>query len=491
MRITASAAVISLVVIASLTSGYSDPARGLDHASHERAIAETGAQMTCEQCHAQSRAGLLSGKPNHSWCFGKCHDSPAPPTGNKPYAVEASQRPLCEVCHSAASLSASSEKGSASLKGTPTFVAPDHQVTFSHLAHGKVSCADCHRFGTRRRPHSRCAGCHRRPTASASVAMTDCAGCHRAGATAVARTPFSVAEMFSHPRHAPRVAKGCVQCHSSARTATTLEIAAPTKADCIGCHDGKKAFSATAPKCRRCHSSPPILSKPVRSAGVPLTHRSHEAISCTNCHQPDGTFRASKGHALCASFECHSGELSSRQPRICSSCHVGSEPWLPQHVDLPRRRTSNFGVTFAHRKHAALADPRAKECRGCHLSGADSKDSGLGGNHASCSGATCHDQPTLTPGLSDCSGCHQAGRRVVRRQKAAARKWSVSTQFKHAVHAQDADGQLACTACHSLDQTPPDGRDLAPPPKKGCEPCHDGKAAFKLTGHACKRCHEK
>ena len=29
----------------------------------------------------------------------------------------------------------------------------------------------------------------------------------------------------------------------------------------------------------------------------------------------------------------------------------------------------------------------------------------------------------------------------------------------------------------------------APPAKAACARCHDGRSAFKLTGHACSRCH--
>jgi hypothetical protein len=29
------------------------------------------------------------------------------------------------------------------------------------------------------------------------------------------------------------------------------------------------------------------------------------------------------------------------------------------------------------------------------------------------------------------------------------------------------------------------------PPKKTCAPCHDGRTAFKMTGHGCARCHAK
>ena len=56
----------------------------------------------------------------------------------------------------------------------------------------------------------------------------------------------------------------------------------------------------------------------------------------------------------------------------------------------------------------------------------------------------------------------------------------------------DATGEqiytLACAACHS--QLGGKLLELATPKKPACLPCHDdGKAAFKLTGTTCKRCH--
>jgi c(7)-type cytochrome triheme protein len=66
----------------------------------------------------------------------------------------------------------------------------------------------------------------------------------------------------------------------------------------------------------------------------------------------------------------------------------------------------------------------------------------------------------------------------------------VRRTFDHARHARGGDGlPLRCDACH-VDLRGADVTALATPPKPTCAPCHDGTAAFKLTGTQCTRCHE-
>ena len=84
----------------------------------------------------------------------------------------------------------------------------------------------------------------------------------------------------------------------------------------------------------------------------------------------------------------------------------------------------------------------------------------------------------------------------MRRLTAAARErareaapWSVRRAFDHGTHQKTPDHEdLACSTCH-VDVS---GKllEMATPTKATCLPCHDsGKAAFKLTGTTCTRCH--
>jgi hypothetical protein len=67
-------------------------------------------------------------------------------------------------------------------------------------------------------------------------------------------------------------------------------------------------------------------------------------------------------------------------------------------------------------------------------------------------------------------------------------RWSVADSFEHAQHRVDPRRKqdLPCGSCH---------RDVARqarpsrPPNASCVGCHDGKTAFKVTGHGCRRCH--
>jgi c(7)-type cytochrome triheme protein len=66
----------------------------------------------------------------------------------------------------------------------------------------------------------------------------------------------------------------------------------------------------------------------------------------------------------------------------------------------------------------------------------------------------------------------------------------VRATFDHAPHRRTASGEaVPCTSCHLAMVAAPDVAAIPTPPKATCAPCHDGRAAFKLTGHGCARCH--
>ena len=113
------------------------------------------------------------------------------------------------------------------------------------------------------------------------------------------------------------------------------------------------------------------------------------------------------------------------------------------------------------------------------------------GDHRACAGAGCHDRGGAAPVFDDCAGCHQPDLLADHERERRTRRWSARATFRHASHQEDPrDGSaLDCRACHTqiLQATALD--DLPPPAKATCAPCHDGAIAFKLTGHACSRCH--
>jgi predicted CXXCH cytochrome family protein len=86
------------------------------------------------------------------------------------------------------------------------------------------------------------------------------------------------------------------------------------------------------------------------------------------------------------------------------------------------------------------------------------------------------------PQLGTCDGCHQLGLAAARESQREAAQWSVRRAFDHRKHGGE------CTSCHT-DLHASGLLELATPAKATCVPCHDGKAAFKLTGTTCKKCH--
>jgi c(7)-type cytochrome triheme protein len=94
--------------------------------------------------------------------------------------------------------------------------------------------------------------------------MPTCDGCHARGAAAAAAArpadPFAVTGAFDHGRHARAERVGaageaCLTCHDNLATSTDdRALPMPAMRGCYQrCHDGRRAFSATADTCTRCH----------------------------------------------------------------------------------------------------------------------------------------------------------------------------------------------------------------------------------------------
>jgi c(7)-type cytochrome triheme protein len=112
----------------------------------------------------------------------------------------------------------------------------------------------------------------------------------------------------------------------------------------------------------------------------------------------------------------------------------------------------------------------------------------LGQGHASCAGDACHTR--REPTLARCDGCHRLGVLPERDDARVSRRWSVAARFEHAAHAHDPTGQpVACESCHAGVLAARNVAEIPVPRKAACAGCHDGVLAFKMTGHACGRCH--
>ncbi|HKA86995.1 MAG TPA: cytochrome c3 family protein [Haliangiales bacterium] len=353
----------------------------------------------------------------------------------------------------------------------------DFSLIFPHDEH--EACARCHVTPPAKPPapsHDRCQACHQ--------PMTACATCHRLGVgrdltphLAPSRAPIR----FSHAAHAAR-GESCLPCHEGATHAKGELVLRPTMEACERCHDGRAAFSAMG-ACRRCHDRPDPASLPSDAPARPFDHAAHEkrglALACGGCHAVGtGGVPAPIAHAACSG--CHAADFRSPRPTTCAACHVGTEPWRPLKADAPRRVATEFGSAFSHAAHLDGIPPRtAAGCASCHAGIPGGSERRIGAGHAACA---CH--AVEPPRFEACTSCHQLGLLPERDRRRETDAWSVAASFRH-----DANHEAACGRCHPTAAAARAVDVIETPKKAACAPCHDGKMAFKMTGHACARCH--
>ena len=491
MARAAAAVAIALAVIAGAagraTAAPSPRAVGFEHLLHDRDLVVGGGEaLACARCHPM-RGGALVGVPGHAACFGACH-GPPPRRGDKP----GDRLAVCTACHAEAALVAPGARG------TPVHYPPytlerNFGLTVGHKRHAAAPCATCH-AGGKRPPHQRCAGCHDGSAAAGrGPAMTACTGCHPPASgkplpPTIIHAEISVTAAFSHARHAARGGDGarCTTCHAGVLATDDNVMPAPPAASCAAarCHDGAAAFGITA-ACARCHRDPGDPEFKVARPTARYSHATHRAVQlpCAACHPLARSGEVTVvGHAPCVT--CHAEDFGLRQPRICGACHNGTEPWRALVADRGPPERTEFGATLDHARHPG-------DCARCHALTTAAAQLRPPRGHRACTGAGCHGVTAgPAPALGACERCHHPGLAVDRQAARLAAPWSVRRAFDHASHARGGDGRpLACEACHA-DLHGADVTTLATPAKATCAPCHDGGAAFKLTGTTCARCHQ-
>jgi len=459
---------------------------GFDHIVHDRnLVVKGGDSVPCERCHAEKQ-GKLVGKPGHAACFGKCHGDPPPKpsVGAKPNAGDRIK--VCVACHAEAQLG-KPFTGKLAVAYPPYTIDRDFNIAFGHKQHSSTSCTQCHTAGGTRAgpPHQRCASCH-----DGVKAANKCATCHpkavgKPQPPELAPIRDSVATTFSHQKHAARgsVGKECVTCHFAVRATNDTELPRPAIKDCAtsGCHDGRGAFATTV-ACVRCHERPPAEAFLVSRPEARFLHAGvHAAVvskrACNACHPLSARGETViTGHAACV--ECHATDFGQRNPKICGACHNATEPWRHLVADRGPPDRTEFGATLDHGKHTGA-------CTSCHVLRTEAAQLRTPRGHTSCMGSGCHAVKSgPLPRFDNCDGCHRLGLANERATQRAAAPWSVRITFDHDTH------KAACNSCHTQLQ----GANvlaLATPKKATCLPCHDdGKAAFKLTGTTCGRCHK-
>ena len=518
-----------LVMVAAIASADPAPA-GFDHYVHDRNLFAGGKDpVPCARCHIE-RAGHLIGKPDHAACFGACHGPRpvAPARGAKLH--EPDRIKVCAACHAETALSAP-YAGTLAVGYPPYKTDPDFRLAIGHNQHRDVACTQCHADPEHPHPgvaHARCLGCHdgtkshgpgstslrsasdartpdlppAYPPPSRGPAMSACGGCHPAASGSplppqLRAVHNTVTSTFSHGKHAARggAGKDCATCHAAIRNSDDPQLPRPTVAECAtsGCHDGVRAFATTV-DCTRCHARPPFERFDVERPALRFVHGgSHASLftdlltnkplnkPCLGCHPVSAHGEVVVGgHASCTGTNaCHDDDFGKRKPRICGACHNATEPWRHLVADRAPPEVTEFGATLDHRKHPAA-------CTSCHKLRTSTAQLRAPRGHAACTTKGCHAVARgPSPQLETCVGCHELGLTVARTAKRVTAPWSVRTKFDHVPHGGSAG---ACNTCH-VDLTAARVIDLAPPSKPTCAPCHDGQAAFKVTGTQCTRCH--
>jgi hypothetical protein len=459
-------------------------ASGFEHRRHDRDLVVGGGEsLPCTRCHAL-RGGILIGKPGHAACFGSCHGPP--PRGGKP----GDRLAVCTSCHAEAALAAPGPRGFA-VSYPPYALDRDFAITVGHRRHRDVACAQCHR--ARSAPHARCAGCHDGSGAAGrGPAMTACTGCHPPAAgnplpPSIVHAEITVTRAFSHTGHA-RHTRGdgahCATCHQAVLATDDNALPAPTAATCATarCHDGAAAFGLAA-SCTRCHRVPAEPDFKVERPTARYSHATHATVQlpCGACHPlSHGGEVTVAGHGPCVA--CHAEDFGRRKPAICGACHNGTEPWRALVADRAPPERTEFGATLDHGKHAA-------PCASCHALTTPTSQLRPPRGHRACTTKGCHAVSTgPAPRLAACESCHRQGLALGRQVARLAARWSVRGAFDHASHTAG-NNSAPCERCH-VDLHARDITALGTPPKATCAPCHDGAAAFKLTGTTCTRCHQ-
>ena len=482
------------LVILALASGVAAAApTGFDHNVHDRDVAIAGKEtIACARCHPSGVA-----RPDHRACFVTgCHGARPRVFCRMPARSSSSPTTSRRRCARPAMSSRAARgeaKGLFAVAYPPYSIGRDHALVLGHKSHAQVACAQCHTEAEEARAAARAlhAGMPRRLVKGvADDGVRDAATSarparrhrrsHRRRPPRLAPVKLAVTGPFSHARHAARgdAARACTTCHDDVLATDDSQLPRPTAATCAigGCHDGKAAF-ATLTSCTRCHASEPAGWKDPRPSERFL-HVKHDVTTCSACHTLGKTGEpVSAGHAACTNASCHRAEFGSPKPTICGACHNGTEPWRHLTPDRAPAPDTELGASLAHGKHGA-------PCTSCHALTTATTQLRPTRGHVTCTGSGCH---AVTggpaPQLSACTGCHELGLATARRVRREGATWSVRRAFDHDKHAAS-----HCIECH-VDLNADKVIDLATPPKATCAPCHDGKAAFKLTGTTCKKCH--
>ncbi|MSM41311.1 MAG: cytochrome C [Geobacter sp.] len=367
-------------------------------------------------------------------------------------------------------------------------------VIFDHDVHvGKLAndCTVCHnslyKIGTKNptatmadmEQGKSCGKCHNKVKA---FALAECVRCHVVGKVPIVIPDFGTL-LFDHKFHLGLYT--CADCHNklfyakSGRNPHVTMKQMEEGKSCGACHDGKTGFSVKG-ECTRCHAVKDIPF----AAADPFSHDYHlkKQYGCYDCHSklfvagPNAkryTMREMETGNSCGG--CHNAQIAFSVKGDCNRCHkqVGdvrykaADAFFPHafHLTIYRCNDCHSGLFTAgpRRTPYTMADMEKKIGRSC---------------------GSCHEGDVAFSAYGSCDRCHKGTKEL---------EWKVpgggTVIFSHTFHMGK---KYRCDDCHfKVFGTGTMAKRFTMKQMeegKSCGACHDGKAAFNVTG-SCGRCH--
>ncbi len=325
-----------------------------DHARTQFDLLGQHRNLTCEQCHVNTRT-LVDFQAAPTTCEG-CHLQDDAHQGR--FGTN------CGVCHH------------------PEGWKPaqfDHNLAAFKLEgkHASVQCEACHVNGQFKGTPQDCFSCHRQDDPHQGRFGTACETCHTPNGWKPAQFDHNLAAFKLEGKHA---SVQCEACHVNGQFKGTPQ-------DCFSCHrqdDPHQGRFGTA--CETCHT--PNGWKPAQFdhnlAAFKLEGK-HASVQCEACHV-NGQFKGTPQDC----FSCHRKDdrHNGQFGTACEACHT---PVSWSNVTFDHNR-SRFPLTGAH---------ATVQCTRCHQNGV------FRGTPTEC--AACHAEPAFHAGLfrgQSCGSCH-------------------------------------------------------------------------------------
>ncbi len=221
-------------------------------------------EFECISCHAREGRSRELEFAGHESCVG-CHIGQF--INN---SVADQNRAMCSICH------ASLDSKEPPMKPFPTRFNEGFNMKFDHAVHNRGEgrppngCASCHSPAGAAQSipvgiasHNNCYTCH---TPDSKIAS--CSVCHElAPYRRTLPSQYNFKAIFRHGDHTGRQGVSCDECHTvvagpgqgrQVRNINVLQHRAAPGADCLSCHNGRRAFTGNDPfavqTCTRCHT---------------------------------------------------------------------------------------------------------------------------------------------------------------------------------------------------------------------------------------------